>query len=53
MTSASASASASTSASAPQAGGQGLILALAWLAVGLPLAWGVLETLRKTLVLFQ
>ena len=28
-------------------------LVLAWLGVGLPLAWGVLETLRKALALFQ
>jgi len=28
-------------------------LVLAWAAVGLPLAWGVAETLRKTLALFQ
>jgi hypothetical protein len=27
-------------------------LALAWLAVGLPLAWGVVETLQKALKLF-
>ena len=30
-----------------------LALALAWAAVGLPLAWGVAETLRKALALFQ
>jgi hypothetical protein len=28
-------------------------LAISWLAVGLPLAWGVFETLRKTLALFE
>ena len=27
-------------------------LALAWLAVGLPLAWGVVETLKKAMALF-
>jgi hypothetical protein len=27
-------------------------LALAWLAVGVPLAWGVVETLKKTMALF-
>jgi hypothetical protein len=27
-------------------------LALAWLAVGIPLAWGVVETLKKALALF-
>lgn len=30
-----------------------LALILAWAAVGLPLAWGVAETLRKALALFQ
>ena len=34
-------------------GGQIVTLALAWLGVGLPLAWGVLETLRKALALFE
>ena len=33
--------------------GQGLVLVLAWTAVGLPLLWGVAETLRKALALFQ
>lgn len=28
-------------------------LVLSWLGVGLPLAWGVLETLRKALALFE
>jgi hypothetical protein len=28
-------------------------LILSWTAVGIPLAWGVAETLRKTLALFQ
>ena len=27
-------------------------LALAWLAVGIPLAWGVVQTLEKALALF-
>jgi predicted signal transduction protein with EAL and GGDEF domain len=27
-------------------------VALAWLAVGLPLLWGVVETLRKAMALF-
>jgi hypothetical protein len=27
-------------------------LALAWLAVGLPLAWGVVQTLEKAMALF-
>jgi hypothetical protein len=30
-----------------------LILALAWLAVGLPLLWGVLQTFKKALALFK
>ena len=30
-----------------------LALVLSWAAVGLPLAWGVSETLRKALALFQ
>ena len=29
-----------------------LRLALAWLAVGLPLVWGVVQTLRKAMALF-
>lgn len=33
--------------------GQVVALVLSWAAVGLPLAWGVSETLRKTLALFQ
>ncbi|MCU1717924.1 OFA family MFS transporter [Pseudomonas sp. 5P_3.1_Bac2] len=37
---------------APAAGSQALAL-LAWLAVGIPLAWGVWITLEKTLVLFR
>jgi len=32
---------------------QALALAVSWMAVGLPLAWGVAETLRKALALFQ
>jgi hypothetical protein len=32
---------------------QGLALVLSWVAVGLPLAWGVAETLRKALALFE
>ncbi len=30
-----------------------VVLALAWLAVGVPLLWGVAQTLRKALVLFS
>ena len=44
--------SRSAQTSAPS-GGQLLALVLSWLGVGLPLAWGVLETLRKTMALFQ
>ena len=29
-----------------------LILVLAWLAVGLPLIWGIVQTLKKALALF-
>ena len=29
-----------------------LTLALAWLAVGLPLLWGVVQTLKKAMALF-
>jgi len=31
---------------------QGLALALAWLAVGVPLLWGVVQTLKKAMALF-
>jgi len=30
----------------------GIKLTLAWLAVGVPLLWGVVETLRKAMALF-
>jgi hypothetical protein len=30
-----------------------ITLALAWLAVGLPLLWGVWETIKKTFALFR
>ena len=32
---------------------QVVALLLSWTAVGIPLAWGVAETLRKALALFQ
>ena len=51
-----ASTSAARSASGVPAGaskGQLVALILSWTAVGLPLAWGVVETLRKTFALFQ
>jgi hypothetical protein len=30
-----------------------IAVALAWLAVGIPLAWGVSQTLMKSMALFQ
>jgi hypothetical protein len=30
-----------------------VVLTLAWMAVGVPLLWGVVETLRKALALFS
>lgn len=32
---------------------QVVTLVLSWTAVGIPLAWGVIETFRKALALFQ
>jgi len=29
------------------------VVALAWLAVGIPLAWGVAQTIKKALALFS
>jgi hypothetical protein len=34
-------------------GGQGLILAAAWLAVGIPMLWGVFMTIKKASLLFR
>jgi len=31
----------------------GIKLVLAWLAVGVPLLWGVVETLKKAMALFR
>jgi hypothetical protein len=42
-----------TSAADHASKGQFVALALSWTAVGLPLLWGVVETLRKTFALFQ
>jgi hypothetical protein len=54
MNTASKSASASRSVDSPQGGpSQVIALVLSWTAVGIPLAWGVAETLRKTFALFQ
>jgi hypothetical protein len=56
---ASSSPAASSPASAPDHGAhpsskaQAVALVLSWTAVGLPLLWGVVETLRKTFALFQ
>jgi hypothetical protein len=36
-----------------QTGTTNLQLALAWLWVGIPLAWGVLQTLQNAMKLFQ
>jgi hypothetical protein len=38
---------------AATSGGQLVVLALSWAAMGLPLAWGVYETLQKTAALFK
>ncbi|MBA3260503.1 MAG: hypothetical protein H0T68_13690 [Gemmatimonadales bacterium] len=35
------------------ASGSWLLVALAWLAVGLPLMWGIWTTLQKAVVLFR
>jgi hypothetical protein len=42
-------------AAQPSGGGAGQIVALvlSWTAVGVPLAWGVAETLNKALALFR
>ena len=37
----------------PQGGTTGLQLALAWIFVGIPLVWGVLQTLSNAMKLFQ
>jgi hypothetical protein len=46
-------AQASSSHAPAAGGGQIVTLVLAWLGVGLPLLWGVLQTLEKTLALFK
>jgi hypothetical protein len=38
---------------APASPGQAGLLIFSWLFVGLPLAWGVWQTLTKALALFQ
>ena len=37
----------------PQAASSPVLLLISWLVVGLPLAWGIIETLKKSLALFQ
>jgi hypothetical protein len=41
-----------TTANETRSGSNGIRLTLAWLAVGVPLLWGVVETLRKAMALF-
>jgi len=40
-------------AQATPGAGNTLLLVLSWLWVGIPLAWGVLETLRSSMALFR
>jgi MFS family permease len=47
-----ATAAASAAAAGPAVVSPGWLVALAWLAVGVPIAWGVWMTLQKALVLF-
>lgn len=42
-----------SSDTSPQAASSPLPLIVSWLVVGLPLAWGIIETLKKSLALFQ
>ena len=42
-----------TTSSKGSSAGTRLTLVLAWLAVGLPLLWGVAQTVRKALPLFS
>lgn len=37
----------------PQAASSPVRLIVSWLVVGLPLAWGIIETLKKSLALFH
>jgi hypothetical protein len=54
MNALSPSAARSAASEPAQAGkGQVVALVLSWTVVGLPLLWGVVETLRKTFALFQ
>ena len=40
-------------AEATPGAGNTLLLVISWMWVGIPLAWGVLETLRTSLALFR
>jgi hypothetical protein len=40
-------------AQATMGAGNTLLLVVSWLWVGIPLAWGVLETLRTSMALFR
>jgi hypothetical protein len=42
-----------TGATTDAPSGNKLVLIAAWLAVGLPLLWGVAQTIKKALVLFR
>jgi hypothetical protein len=44
---------ADTTNGAPAAKGQGLVTALAWLYVGIPLVWGITQTVIKSAALFR
>ena len=37
----------------PSGGGQTALLVFSWLLVGIPLAWGVVQTLGKAALLFK
>jgi hypothetical protein len=42
-----------TQSSAGQSGGQLGLLVFSWLLVGIPLTWGVVQTLEKAALLFK
>jgi len=44
---------AEASSGAAPVKGQGLFVAIAWLYVGIPLAWGVTQTVLKSIALFK
>ena len=43
----------SSSAPTHTTGGQKLLVAIAWIYVGVPLAWGVWQTVNKSVALFR